>query len=570
MQWPDLFRWLAHVFRVFSEGSAAVPLSCAGLKRWNYYDEIHFMIWTPLILVCASWCAYAWNRVKQSAHVEAAASSVVESATQAEAAAPAELETVTRAKVDMPEPRSDVAAEAEGAAANTDRQQVFYDFQKRAFYIAFLFFPSTVSTLSRMFFCTELFPDGTRWLLADLSLECGNDPIWGLMMGVTIFGLLLCVAFILWLVWLARDELPFGLDERVGKPTRVEKEMLADHLFGAYRPNRKLNEALECVRRVALTLGVYACGKTPASRAWGGAILSLTFTLVHAELRPYSNPTTQAFSGLAHWCSAIHFFAALSIATVRVNDWQLSLFLIFCHVFLVAAAVFRRQFLAVVYSLKRRVNLQVNKARKQFDDAWKSYSLVTRERMLNDCDTMERRVLESCQIWGCSGPPRQPLRDPKSIEELYESAKNEEIALLDAMQKLVETAGGKIHRAPLKGEERVKEKTQQDYDGDYSRVLDVVRATGVWTKPDGIKFASITANIASAAGDDGNLRVVRCKNRFGDPPPSGYRDVMLNVQLREGKHIGELQLQLKELSEVKSVAHVSYEIVRGLHLDADI
>ena len=217
---------------MFSEGTAAVPLSCAGFNRWNYYDEIHFMIWTPLILVCGSLCAYAWDRAKRTA-----------------------------------QPTED------------DRQQVFCNFQKRAFYIAFLFFPSTVSTLSRIFFCTEEFPDGTRWLLADLSLEC-DDPYWEVMMGVTIFGLLLCGAFILWLAWLARDELPFGLDKRVRKPTLVEQKMQKE-LFGAYRDNRKFKEAFECVRRVALTLGVYACGKTPASRAWGGAILSLAFTLAH-------------------------------------------------------------------------------------------------------------------------------------------------------------------------------------------------------------------------------------------------------------------------------------------------
>merc|ERR1711988_1111209 len=207
-------------------------------------------------------------------------------------------------------------------------------------------------------------------------------------------------------------------------------------------------------------------------------------------------------------------------------------------------------------------------------------------RMLKDCQTMEDLVKENLHRWGCSdqsgSDPPDPLRqpcNPKSIDQLYKSAKDEAKDLLKAMRDLVENAGGTFLEPPLKGRERVEEKTRTDYKddthpkGDYSRVLDVVRATGVWGKPDsptkpdspakpaGINFSSITTHIASAADDVGKLRVVRCKNRFSKPS-GGYRDVMLNVQLKEGGHIGELQLQLQELLDVKPIAHVSYELVR--------
>ena len=93
-----------------------------------------------------------------------------------------------------------------------------------------------------------------------------------------------------------------------------------------------------------------------------------------------------------------------------------------------------------------------------------------------------------------------------------------------------------------------------------ARVVDVVRATGVFDD-----LASCGRALAQllALGRSGDLLIRRAKDRINRPVEnSGYRDVLMNVEI--AGFVGELQLSLARLLEVKGSAHRIYNLTRAL------
>jgi hypothetical protein len=56
-------------------------------------------------------------------------------------------------------------------------------------------------------------------------------------------------------------------------------------------------------------------------------------------------------------------------------------------------------------------------------------------------------------------------------------------------------------------------------------------------------------------------KIVYVKDRFIKPQTSGYRDILLNVEMGNG-HIAELRLEIDEIAKVANVDHDLYEIHR--------
>jgi len=79
---------------------------------------------------------------------------------------------------------------------------------------------------------------------------------------------------------------------------------------------------------------------------------------------------------------------------------------------------------------------------------------------------------------------------------------------------------------------------------------------------DSVDDLSLAISLLRAASRRGDITIRRCKDRFGHPFPNGYRDLQLNVEL-DG-FVGELQLNLRRISEVKAKAHTVYEVERVL------
>ena len=68
--------------------------------------------------------------------------------------------------------------------------------------------------------------------------------------------------------------------------------------------------------------------------------------------------------------------------------------------------------------------------------------------------------------------------------------------------------------------------------------------------------------IEALPGDGCELVVVRAKDRFNNPTSFGYMDFLLNVRLKDGTHVGELQLHLEAIHAIKPACHRTYAILR--------
>ena len=146
-----------------------------------------------------------------------------------------------------------------------------------------------------------------------------------------------------------------------------------------------------------------------------------------------------------------------------------------------------------------------------------------------------------------------------SAEALVALAARHGPALLESLQQYVQTAGGAFEWGPQKKPARITQKAHNDYKDDLARVCDVERATGVFDSPGDLSRALALLRAASERGD---ITIRRCKDHFGQPFKTGYRDLNFNIELHG--FVGELQLNLRRIVEVKARAHMVYEVQRVL------
>ena len=76
-----------------------------------------------------------------------------------------------------------------------------------------------------------------------------------------------------------------------------------------------------------------------------------------------------------------------------------------------------------------------------------------------------------------------------------------------------------------------------------------------------LSFAKVTKILLDPSGE---IEVIRGKDRINNPVPSGYRDFLLNVRVRGCTHVGELQLHLKPICDVKPMGHRTYTLLRSV------
>ena len=205
-------------------------------------------------------------------------------------------------------------------------------------------------------------------------------------------------------------------------------------------------------------------------------------------------------------------------------------------------------------------------------------------------------------------PKKEDLRQPvpvKTAKELVAMASATNETFHATLRPLVEAAGGTYKEGPLKLEQRVRAKAHEDYHDDVARVVDVVRATAEFKGEKALvllgkaaaglfvlglegKIERLCGNPEHAdevdelkeklisqkqaykhsfqeevqARSGGRLVIIRVKDRINNPMKgSGYRDVMMNVEI--DNHVGELQLSLAPLLDVKSSGHAIYSLTRA-------
>lgn len=172
--------------------------------------------------------------------------------------------------------------------------------------------------------------------------------------------------------------------------------------------------------------------------------------------------------------------------------------------------------------------------------------------------------------------PRRTAQPVKSWDELVTKATEGLVQYKEALGKVADTLGLKTDAKPadlegdaaaggegylfvgsLKGEQRAKQKVESEYDGDYSQLRDMVRATIAVSSMDEIRAAVAAVEAA------GLTLAQKPNDRFANPTPEGYRDLNTVVKLPNGM-VAELQYHLKPITAAKAEGHADYEISRTL------
>jgi len=178
---------------------------------------------------------------------------------------------------------------------------------------------------------------------------------------------------------------------------------------------------------------------------------------------------------------------------------------------------------------------------------------------------------------------RQPLEQCEgkgNMEELEQLAKGSD-RLHAQLKAMVEECGGKYECAIRKAYERCVQKVEQDYGGDYSKLLDLERATGLFEQAEDM-LQCLQTLMGEDRGQNEHkhsmttdllppvaplvLRVLRCKDRLNSPLSSGYRDILLNVYDVKSGFVVELQLNFVKIAQIKSQSHRFYELIRVMDI----
>lgn len=116
---------------------------------------------------------------------------------------------------------------------------------------------------------------------------------------------------------------------------------------------------------------------------------------------------------------------------------------------------------------------------------------------------------------------------------------------------------GFLFMGPLKGKDRASEKVRTDYDGDWSQVRDMVRATIA------VPMVTQIPKVLAELKANGIELAQKPKNNLVKPLPGGYRDLNLIVKLPNGL-LAELQVHIKPMTLAKEKGHKPYETTRAI------
>jgi hypothetical protein len=158
---------------------------------------------------------------------------------------------------------------------------------------------------------------------------------------------------------------------------------------------------------------------------------------------------------------------------------------------------------------------------------------------------------------------RQP--DLESLDDLYTHAEAAHQEHVNLTEELASRFNGQAHFRPeeigkFKSQESAARKLKDEIlpeGGDVNDISDLLASTVTFGN-----MADVTRALVSLANDP---RVVKIKDRFSNPSPDGYRDVLLKVQMSNG-HIAEIQLNTRAGFEGKTfgLGHKMYELNREL------
>ncbi|MFC5600973.1 hypothetical protein [Deinococcus cellulosilyticus] len=127
--------------------------------------------------------------------------------------------------------------------------------------------------------------------------------------------------------------------------------------------------------------------------------------------------------------------------------------------------------------------------------------------------------------------------------------------LVPLTERLAKATGGKAEpRESLKSEERIQRKLDMEYQGDFTRVVDISGSRIIYKTLN--KLYKGLAYMLEAPELQG--RIVRFKDRFAHPAPSGYRDILMNLKMSNGA-IVEMRLEIEAFNKAAKEEHNYYK-----------
>ena len=211
----------------------------------------------------------------------------------------------------------------------------------------------------------------------------------------------------------------------------------------------------------------------------------------------------------------------------------------------------------------------MDKSWKAFDDA---FEVETQKCRDNNEDLNSETFYGPAPL--LSSNQRQPGPRDITLRQLYVQCQKE-FDVFRSIMFMCEKKGGfigndenliELRRSDgpsLKRLRRAKEKIRLDYDGDVGRIKDLLRGA---IYCDDLKDMGDVWIEVQTLEQQGYFVVEQIKNRFHPKSDSvhGYRD--LNLILRIGNVLAELQIILTPFADLKKKQHRSYELARSLGL----
>jgi len=167
--------------------------------------------------------------------------------------------------------------------------------------------------------------------------------------------------------------------------------------------------------------------------------------------------------------------------------------------------------------------------------------------------------------------PAHPSKDEIDVLSQRDKTAEEMLKLVNAALKLAKKT--KLKLPPdsrrkkdgifLKGMPKIRWKTDNDYQGDISRVVDMVRCTLLCDDVNDIQLLSEIFRPCAEAplSTDVNYEVVRYRNEFNriNPEKGGIRRIQLNIAFEDaGGHVGEILVFYGPSSEKYDVSRKEY------------
>jgi uncharacterized protein len=126
-----------------------------------------------------------------------------------------------------------------------------------------------------------------------------------------------------------------------------------------------------------------------------------------------------------------------------------------------------------------------------------------------------------------------------------------------ALANIASTKGPVVVIAPMKTTESAERKVASDYNGDHSKLTDLVRSSVAVDSMDQVH------EVVKHLEERGMKLAKQPGDRFAKPTEAGYRDLMLKVEYPNG-HVGEIQVHLKSMLAAKEQGHKFYDVTRTL------